>query len=814
FQLSRFDSGMFLLQGEQLGSDASRPLLGKPTPCVGREQELSMLELTLTACIEEPAARALLVTAPPGVGKSRLRHEFLRRLERREQPVLVLLGRGDPMGAGASYCLLGQVLRRLCGIVEGENLEVRRTRLYQRVAQHLPDASAQEVAEFLGELCAIPFPEEGSLRLRAARGDPHFMSTQVGRALLAFLGAECAHQPVLLILEDLHWSDAFTVKLVNELLRGLAEQPFLVLALARPEVKEFFPDLWTRRLQELQLNGLSRKASVRLVREVLGAQVSDTVVQRAVEQSDGNALFLEELIRLVAEGRGEAAPETVLAVLQARLMRMEPGARQVLLAASIFGRTFWSGGVRELLGHSVTDELLEKHLRRLVEQEVIEPQPVSSIPTMTEYRFRHALTRDAAYSLVSHGNRPAGHRMAGVWLERMGESDALVLAAHYQSGQQLERAAHFYTQAVERLFERQELHGTMRCVDAALACGGSGEELNRLRAFQSMVAFWMAQLPRSLELGIPALEGLKAGSPLWCRLMGILFVGSINTGHTQQAARLSELLLRTMPESEALTPYIEAVSIVGAMVALEGERQRAEAFVGHLQELVTEVRTHAPVAHGYSCLLESQYLHFYEARPWRAVMVAEEGSRDFAAVGSERNTVVLQNNSALHLIALGELPAAVALMREALVVLRRAEQHMVAEASLFILSMALAGSPEPGDRQEARALLLEYMERESPFAYMQGMRHALLARMMAADGSWDEAESFARKASVLLAPFRAFLPFARTVLSTILLARGHTAEARREADLGGRELEQMGSAGAYSVGMRLALAEACFAEGD
>ncbi|MGZ3459278.1 MAG: protein kinase domain-containing protein, partial [Archangium sp.] len=143
FQLSRSPSSGFLLQGEVLGADASRPLLGRPTPCVGREHELLLLELTLTSCIEESAARALLVTAPAGVGKSRLRHEFLRRVERREQPPLVLLGRGDPMSAGASHGLLGQALRRLCGVLEGENLEARRVRLYQRVAAHLPEPEAQ-----------------------------------------------------------------------------------------------------------------------------------------------------------------------------------------------------------------------------------------------------------------------------------------------------------------------------------------------------------------------------------------------------------------------------------------------------------------------------------------------------------------------------------------------------------------------------------------------------------------------------------------------------------------------------------------------
>src|SRR5262249_52959061 len=155
-------------------------------------------------------------------------------------------GRGDPVRTGASYGLLGQALRWLCDIKEWTKPATSRTRLAERVARHLSEGAARDVAEFLGELCAIPFPEEDSSRLRVARRDPRGMSAQMGRALVAFLRAECAQRPVVLVLEDLHWSDGLTVTLVDELLRELAEQPFLVLALARPEVKKRFPGLWAR----------------------------------------------------------------------------------------------------------------------------------------------------------------------------------------------------------------------------------------------------------------------------------------------------------------------------------------------------------------------------------------------------------------------------------------------------------------------------------------------------------------------------------------------------------------------------------------
>src|SRR5262249_49538394 len=160
-----------------------------------------------------------------------------------------------------------------------------------------------EVVEFIGEVCGVPFPAEDSERLRAARGDPKLMSALMSFALEIFFKAECTVRPVLLILEDLHWSDALTIKVVGDLLHLLAQKPWMVLALARPEVKERFPDLWASRVQEMPLKALGRKASEQLARQVLGPAASDSLIGRVVEQAAGNALYLEELIRAAAEGK-------------------------------------------------------------------------------------------------------------------------------------------------------------------------------------------------------------------------------------------------------------------------------------------------------------------------------------------------------------------------------------------------------------------------------------------------------------------------------------------------------------------------------
>src|SRR5262245_3844639 len=137
-----------LLIGEEKDVDASRPLLGKPTMCVGRDAELAALESELSACIAEPEARVMLVTAPPGVGQTRLRHEFLRRAARAGE-LTVLLGRGDLGSAGAPYAILGQAIRRLCGLRGSEPLEEQQRRIAERVSAHIDPAQRERIITFL-----------------------------------------------------------------------------------------------------------------------------------------------------------------------------------------------------------------------------------------------------------------------------------------------------------------------------------------------------------------------------------------------------------------------------------------------------------------------------------------------------------------------------------------------------------------------------------------------------------------------------------------------------------------------------------------
>jgi predicted ATPase len=240
----------------------------------------------------------MLITGAPGVGKSRVRHEFMRRLERRPDPLTVLLGRGDLISAGAPYAILGQAIRRFCGLSGSEPQKTQRLCISERIGQHVAAADRERVAVFICELCGLPFPDDEAPLRHAVGKDPKLMADCIRRAFVDWLSAECQTAPVILILDDLQWGDGLTVALAEEALRELQALPLLLLAFARPEVHDVFPRLrQNQRLQEMALKGLSKRACERLIQQVIGkdAAPEPEQVARAIEQAAGNALFLEEL---------------------------------------------------------------------------------------------------------------------------------------------------------------------------------------------------------------------------------------------------------------------------------------------------------------------------------------------------------------------------------------------------------------------------------------------------------------------------------------------------------------------------------------
>ena len=194
------------------------------------------------------------------------------------------------MGIGTSYGLLAQALRRFFEVKEGEDATARQDKITAMVAQYAETEDSQTVAAFLGEMCGVSFPD--NVVLRAARQDPRVMADQISQAFVSFLRWLTRRNTVLLLLEDIHWGDALTCKVVDNALRELGDRPLMVLALARPEVEDLFPKLWADRArQDIRLGPLPKKACERLIQQVMGNKISPTITARIIEQSAGNALL-------------------------------------------------------------------------------------------------------------------------------------------------------------------------------------------------------------------------------------------------------------------------------------------------------------------------------------------------------------------------------------------------------------------------------------------------------------------------------------------------------------------------------------------
>jgi eukaryotic-like serine/threonine-protein kinase len=745
---ARFDvkagaSGARELVGENRMADGTRTrtLLGKPTPCVGRERELAILTAVMDECEGDAVARGALVTGPPGIGKSRVLHEFLRRAEQRASPPSVLFARGDPVGRGSPFGLVARAVKGACGVFDGEPPATQQQKLAARVGRRHRGEQATRLTHFLGELVGAPFPDEASVALRSARTDPMLMGDEMRRAFEDFLAGECAERPVLLVLEDLHWGDRPTVSWIDAALRNLKDHAFMALALARPEVFELFPRLWgDRSVTEVRLGELSRKASERLVRDVLGADVPPALAERVVVQAGGNAFYLEELIRAAASGGGADSelPGTVLAMVHARLDALDASARLTLRAASVFGQIFWKGGVEALLSGLGAGAETDTWIELLTEREVIERRAASRFPDHEEYAFRHALVREAAYSMLPDDDRSAGHKLAGKWLEASGESSALTLAEHFELGGAAERAAQQYLRAADQALEGNDLEAVVQRVEKGILVGASGAVLGGLRMREAVARKWRGEFGAGEAAAEEAMELLAKGSGEWCMAAAEALVAAARLGNVARLITTVEQIRSFGLEHGARTPY--AIALTRAFVAL---RQAGKAALA--DELRGEVERVAASSSGEDPLLDAQVavlsaVHALTTGDAAAGAVhCEAAMEGFLRAGDRRNACQFKSNVAYAESELGNYARAEALLREVIVDAERMGVSQMTAIARKNLGYAIG---RQGRLAEAKTVLDEAVKTLTRQANTRPERGAriYLAEVLAAMGDLGGAE--------------------------------------------------------------------------
>ena len=271
-------------------------------------------------------------------------------------------------------------------------------------------------------------------------------------AVAEFVRALAKERPVCLVLEDLHFADEPTLELFEELLQLAEEEPVALLLAYRHdpdlrswELGEAARRRYRHRFRELLLDPLDASDAARLASAAAGRDLPDDVAARLAERTGGNPLFLEEAARdAVERGDGAAVPAAIQETLQARLDRLAPDVRDVASVASVVGRSF---GL-PLLERLVPPERLRPALSELQRLDLVVEERRRPTP---EYRFRHGLVREAAYSSLLDQRRRDLHRVVGTTLEELGQDELSeaygLLAHHFAEADEPERAARYLLDA-------------------------------------------------------------------------------------------------------------------------------------------------------------------------------------------------------------------------------------------------------------------------------------------------------------------------------------------------------------------------------
>lgn len=404
-----------------------RPL-GPRAPLVGRLSELELLENTFNRSLRDRRAHLFTIYGEPGVGKSRLAREFLDGVERAS----CLVGRALPYGEGVTYWPLAEMVKAAAGISDDDPLEEAFEKLRECCAE-------DSIADVLGLASGL---------LEALDGERS--PQEIAWAARGVMERIADVQPLILLFEDIHWAEAPLLDLVEHL-ADFVRAPLLIVCLARPELLETRPGWGGGRVRStaIELEPLSEEESELLVEKLLAqlagtsGEVLTTLPREALERTEGNPLFVEETIRMLVEsssgnGSSDRIPDTLQALIAARIDHLPPAAKTLLQRGSVVGRVFWKGALEDL---SPDVEGIDSLLDDLLQREFLLREPRSSISGETAYRFKHLLIREVAYTGMAKLSRAQYHARFAEWLEeRTGEELVEIRAYH------LDQAVEFLTE--------------------------------------------------------------------------------------------------------------------------------------------------------------------------------------------------------------------------------------------------------------------------------------------------------------------------------------------------------------------------------
>ena len=329
---------------DRFGRDSNR---GYETPFVGRELEKPLLIGTFERAAQQRSVQLVTIVGEPGVGKSRLAAELFAYIDAKPELITWRQGRCLPYGEGITFWALGEIVKAEAGILESDSAEVAAAKLEAAVSPEEPERQwlIQRLAPLVGVEAASPAERQ-----------------ELFTAWRRFLESLAAARPSVFVFDDLHWADEALLAFLEYLAEWSQGVPLLVLCTARPELYERRPG-WgagQRNAHTVNLSPLSDRETAELVFNLTIATVLSQELESAIlERAGGNPLYAEEFVRLLADrglGPSEEAlneselPESVQALIAARLDTLSPERKSLLQDAAVLGKVFWLGALAEIGG--------------------------------------------------------------------------------------------------------------------------------------------------------------------------------------------------------------------------------------------------------------------------------------------------------------------------------------------------------------------------------------------------------------------------------------------------------------------------------
>ena len=516
-------------------------------PLVGRRAELELLENSFQRAVRDRGTHLVTIFGEPGLGKSRLVAEFLDSLER----VTTLSGRTLPYGEGITYWPLASMIKASAGITDDD-----------------PANNAFEKLRLCCESEAVADLLAAALGVLGAAEEEH-TPAELTWAALRWAEQLGDLQPLVLVFEDIHWAEEPLLDLIEHLARSLRNVPVLIVAVARPDLLDTRPT-WgggIRRSSAIELSPLDGAESEELVDALLTrAEVPPAQRALVLERAEGNPLFLEEIARTLREDEGlDRIPDSVQALIAARIDRLLPAEKRVLQSAALIGRVFWQGALEQL----ADDVDVKQLLQALLEREFVVPEERSTISGDRALRFKHVLIRDVAYSNMSKARRAQEHQVFAEWVDERAPELAGIRAYHLDQAVRLlvelgstvdDDLAHEAADSLEETGRRALQRGAFVAARRTLVRAVDLEPSPSRRYLAAHAAWRLSDVPTVRDEAEAALEDARSAGRRDLEGRSLVLLADLALHAESDVARAHDLA----DEALAILPADEAVGLYDA----------------------------------------------------------------------------------------------------------------------------------------------------------------------------------------------------------------------------------------------------------